>query len=80
MIRIVSSIIILLMILSGWLVPYVIANIVFALRYTGYELIVIAGLIDAYFAPHDLPYYLFFVVLLVVFVEWLKPKLTLYNK
>lgn len=60
----------------------IIAGLIYALRYTAYELILIAFSIDAFYGLHTplLPYYTITAVLGLIFIEWLKPHLSVYNQ
>jgi hypothetical protein len=53
----------------------------YALRYTAYELLILACAIDAFYGAGAIaiPYYTIFTALTLVIVEWLKPRFSLYN-
>ena len=52
----------------------------YALRYTAYELIVIAVCIDAYYSVGTfIPYYTIAVCAALILIEWVKPRVSLYN-
>ena len=54
---------------------------VYALLWRGYELILLALFIDAYFgAGLSIPYYSLYTIALVALTEWLKPSLLIYNR
>lgn len=61
----------------AWL--FFIAAGLFSVRYCGYEAIIIAALIDAYFGMGGIPFYLLVTTTGVIVLEWLKPKVTLYT-
>ena len=59
---------------------FVLASFVYCLRFYGWEVIVLAGLIDAYYRPiGDWPLYTIFSIMVVVFAVWLRPYLYLRN-
>jgi hypothetical protein len=51
----------------------------FSVKYCGYEVILIAALVDAYFGLGSIPYYVLITTAGVMMIEWLKPKVTLYT-
>lgn len=55
--------------------------VVYAFRYTAYELIFVAAAIDAFYGTgtHIVPYYTISFVLLLICIEWIKPRISLYN-
>lgn len=57
------------------------AALLYALVWRGYELIVLAICIDAYFGVgHHIPYYSLYTSVIVLGAEWIKPSLLVYNK
>lgn len=67
--------------LPVWL--FIIAVCAYALRYTAYELILLGILIDAFYGfstPFAIPYYTICTTCLLIFIEWIKPQLSLYNE
>lgn len=54
----------------------------YALRYTAYELLVLAAAIDAYYGlgEYAVPYYLFTAIAVLFFLEWIKPRISVYNE
>jgi hypothetical protein len=74
---------IILIFLSTLLPWYLLSVLVlmYALRYTAYELIVLAIAIDAYYGVYyTLSYYTFAAVALLICVEWAKPRFLIYNE
>ncbi len=54
----------------------------YALRYTAYELILVAATIDAYYGLGFtiVPYYTIVTCVCLVLVEWIKPRISVYNQ
>ena len=60
---------------------FIVCALAYALRYTAYELIVIAAAIDAYYGMGtSVPYYTICTILGVLIIEWMKPRISLYNE
>lgn len=83
MLRILLFCILLLIsvVVPTWLLAVI--ALVYALRYTAYELIPLALCIDAYYGMSfygHLPYYTLCAILLLIVVEYIKPRLSLYNE
>ena len=56
-------------------------TVVYALRFTAYELMVLAACIDAYYGGMPFfPYYMIATTLLLLVVEFIKPRLIVYNE
>lgn len=52
-------------------------------RYTAYELIILALFLDTLYGlgtPMNIPYYTIAVSLLMIVVEWIKPRILMYNQ
>ncbi len=59
---------------------FALAAFAYALRYTAYELIFITAGIDALYGGGSfIPYYTIFATLGLLAVEWIKPRLSVYN-
>lgn len=59
---------------------FFIAAFVYALRYTAYELIFITAAIDAFYGGGSfIPYYTIVATLGLIMLEWVKPRLSVYN-
>ncbi len=56
--------------------------IFYALRYTAYELIVLSGMVDAFYSYEYgfVPYYTILTIISLLIIEYLKPRLSLYNQ
>jgi hypothetical protein len=54
----------------------------YALRYTAYELILLAAAIDAYYGLGFtiVPYYTMVVCVSLILIEWIKPQISVYNQ
>ena len=53
----------------------------YALRFTAYELLVLAACIDAYYGGFvAIPYYTLVAALTLLIVEYIKPRLIVYNE
>jgi len=54
----------------------------YALRYTAYELLLIAAAIDAYYGLGFtiVPYYTIVSCVCLIFIEWIKPRISVYNQ
>lgn len=62
---------------------YAIAAIAYALRYTAYELIIIGVLVDAFYGSSThllIPYYTMATCIGLILMEWIKPRISLYNQ
>jgi hypothetical protein len=79
MIRALSVFAVVLSALIGPAWIFFVAAGLFSIRYCGYEVIVIAALLDAYFGLGGIPYYLITTFIGVLVLEWSKPKVTLYT-
>jgi hypothetical protein len=67
-------------ILPTWV--FGVCMILYALRYTAYELIFLSMSIDALYGfgyPIDVPYYTICTCFGLFFIEWLKPHISVYN-
>ncbi len=81
MLRLVTFVLIAILIITPlyWLVLPIALWYMF--RYTGYELIVLAILVDGYFGAFDsLPLISFITIILVFLIDLLKPSLLMYTK
>ena len=64
-----------------WL--YVSAAVLYALFYTGYELIILGACIDSYYGFSGvtfLPYYTICTAIGLLLIEWVKPHISVYNQ
>lgn len=54
----------------------------YALRYTAYELIIVAATIDAYYGLGYtmIPYYTIITCIGLLIIEWIKPRISVYNQ
>ena len=61
---------------------FVLASTIYAVSFSSLELIIIAGIIDAYYGYTIayLPISTFSVLVVVVIVEWVRPSISLYNQ
>ncbi len=68
--------------LSGPLWVFVIIGAVYLVAYTGVEMVLLAAAIDAYFGyQYDTWYmYTISVAIAVLVMQWMKPRLSLYNQ
>ena len=66
----------------GPFVVFIVGACVYALRYTAYELIVLAGMIDAYYGIQypAFPKYTLIAIGGIFLLEWLKRQLSVYNE
>ena len=67
--------------LPVWL--FAIAVCAYAFRYTAYELILLGMFIDTFYGldmPFVIPYYTLTIIVGLIFIEWIKPQLLLYNE
>jgi hypothetical protein len=55
--------------------------LLYAFRYTAYELLFLAALIDSFYGTGgwSVPYYTLVAAAALIFIEWLKPHISLYN-
>lgn len=67
---------------SGPVVVFILVAVAYTLLYAGVELIVLAAAIDAYYGYErgDIYLYTLCATVLVFFVQWLKPRLWVYNQ
>lgn len=74
------------LILIGTVAPaavFAASALLYALCYTAYELLPLAVFMDAYFAighPYVIPYYTIGILILLICVEWIKPRISVYNQ
>lgn len=64
-----------------WL--YILLAFLYALRYTAYELIVLATIFDAYYGMQTvflIPVYTLGVTFGLLLLEWVKPHISVYNQ
>ncbi len=56
--------------------------LLYAFRYTAYELLLLAVCIDAYYGVgvFFVPYYTIITCAGLIFIEWMKPRISLYNE
>jgi hypothetical protein len=62
---------------------FVISALVYALYFTAYELILLALCIDAYYGNFSItivPYYVLITSASLIFIEWVKPHISVYNQ
>ncbi len=62
---------------------FVIASLLYALYFTAYELIILALCIDAYYGnlgTSFIPYYVLITSASLIFIEWVKPHISVYNQ
>ena len=61
---------------------FIIGALAYAFRYTAYELLLLAVCIDAYYGVGTflVPYYTIITCIGLIFIEWLKPRISLYNE
>jgi len=64
---------------SGWVVLASIVTVLYAFRYTAYELVVLGWCLDVQFMTGSVPYYTIVSAGFFVCVEWLKPRLLAYT-
>lgn len=72
-----------LIVIAGCVAPTIVfaaAALLYALRYTAYELLVLAACIDGYYALEGtmLPYYTLSFCAGMLFLEWIKPQVRAY--
>lgn len=81
MVRIFFFIIIFILGVVGPFEAFLLAAVVYALRFTAYELIVFAAMIDAYYSIsyETFPKYTLVTVGGLFILEWIKQQLSLYN-
>lgn len=63
----------------AWLLALI--ALAYAFRYTGYELIFVAAAIDAFYGAgsFSFPYYTLAAAAGLICIEWVKPRISLYN-
>lgn len=55
--------------------------IVYSLRYTAYEFLALAAMVDAFYGVHTLlPVYTILCAVWLIGLQWLKPRLAVYNQ
>jgi hypothetical protein len=56
--------------------------LLYAFRYTAYELLLLAVCIDAYYGVGQIliPYYTITTCVALILIEWMKPRIWLYNE
>ena len=61
---------------------FIVGALAYAFRYTAYELLLLAVCIDAYYGVGHLsvPYYTIITSVGLFFIEWMKPRISLYNE
>lgn len=61
---------------------FVVFALAYALRYTAYELMIIAVSIDAYYGLGyaTVPYYTIATTVGLLLIEWIKPRISVYNE
>jgi hypothetical protein len=67
--------------LPTWLLA--VCALIYAFRFTAYELIVVGACIDTYYGGGTLlyiPYYTFFSIAIVFIAEFIKPRISVYNE
>lgn len=59
-----------------------VCSLAYALRYTAYELIVLAAAIDAYYGLGFtiVPFYTLIACVSLISIEWIKPRISVYNE
>jgi len=66
-------------VLPVWL--FAIAAFAYALYYTAYELLLITALLDAFYGGGIfIPYYTIACAVVLIMLEWVKPRLSVYNE
>lgn len=80
--RIVFFIILLILVIVAPVALLAVCAFLYALRYTAYELIVVAGAIDAYYGLglSGVPYYTLITIGALIVIEWQKPRFSVYNE
>lgn len=62
---------------------FIICALLYALRYTAYELIVVSVCIDGLYGTGGfflVPYYTIITCVALLFIEWFKPLISVYNE
>lgn len=62
----------------------IVCMVLYSLRYTAYELVVLGACIDVYYGTNMgllvVPYYTVGVTLWLLLIEWAKPSISVYNE
>jgi len=83
MIRIILFIAVVITAVTAPTIVFAVCAILYALKYTAYELIIVGACIDAYYSTMDfplIPYYTLILCGLLIFIEWIKPRIWVYNQ
>ena len=82
MIRTIFFIIIIILAATGPFLLLLVLSSIYAFKYTAYELLLVAAMIDAFYGMGSwlIPYYLCGTTLALMCLQWLKPHLTMYNQ
>lgn len=83
MIRILLFVIVIVTAVIAPTIIFAVCALFYALKYTAYELIIVAASIDAYYSTMEyplIPYYTLIVCFSLILIEWIKPRISVYNQ